>query len=85
MKNTMTKSPVKSISVDGREILFMRQNAPKRFTSLVTEALEADGHSFSRVKVHTELNTIKDSYNKLIIDKARQILKHVYQVEYNPE
>ena len=85
MSNTHNNPQVETITLDHREILFMRQNGPKRFASIITEALAAEGITVSRVKVHTEINTIKDTYNKQIITKARDILKNVYKAEYDPE
>jgi len=72
-----------NLTIDHREILFIRQNAPKRFASIVSEALEIEGINVSRIKVHQELSTIKDVYNRAIIEKARDILKHVYNLEYS--
>ncbi len=70
------------IEVTGNELQFIRKNAPKAFARTVSESLIAEGYNVDRVKVHQELHTIKDLYDKRIIIKARELLKAIQQVEY---
>lgn len=70
------------IKVEDREILFIKKNAPKGFPNLIMEYLQARGVKVDRVKVHTEISTIKSTYNAQVINAAREILKSVKQVEY---
>lgn len=75
-----------TVQIDHRELLFFKRNAPnKGFASLVAEMLEKDGIQISRVRVHQELTTIKDRYNRSVIEKAREVLKGLTGEEYDPE
>ncbi|SJN51570.1 hypothetical protein FM120_31335 [Sphingobacterium faecium PCAi_F2.5] len=71
------------IEVTGNELQFIRRHAPTGFIRIVSQALIAKGHNINRVKVHQELHTIKDGYNPLIIDKARELLKVLAGVEFS--
>lgn len=70
------------MKVEDREILFIKKNAPKGFPNLIMEYLDARGVKVNRTTVHTEISTIKSSYNPQVINAARAILKSVKQVEY---
>ena len=71
-------------TVDPKEILFIKENAPKGFPRMIVEALEAEGKNFDRVRVHKEISTIKDTYNVDVIHTARRLLKAVKNVEFTP-
>ena len=73
------------MKVEDREILFIKRNAPRGFNNLIMEYLEARGVKENRTRIHTEISTIKSSYNEPIILAARYILKHVKGVEYNSQ
>jgi len=71
-----------TIEVAGNELQFIRKHAPKAFARTVAEALQREGYDVDRVKVHQELHTIKDGYDARIINKSRELLKVLSQVEY---
>ncbi|WP_282635816.1 hypothetical protein [Sphingobacterium thalpophilum] len=73
---------IETIEVAGNELQFIRKHAPKAFARLIAEALTAEGYPTDRVKVHVELHTIKDRYDKKIILKTRELLKNIKNVEY---
>jgi len=72
------------IEVSGNELQFIRINAPKAFAGTISEALKTDGYIIGRVKVHQELHTIKDRYDLVIINKARELLKAIKNIEFEP-
>lgn len=79
------KTPKKElIEVRPDELLFIRKNAPTAFARIVSESLMTDGHRIDRFKVHNELTTLKDNYDSVIINKARELLKVLSNVEYQP-
>lgn len=73
------------MKVDDREILFIRQNSPVGFPRLIQEALEAKGIHMNRTLIHKEIRTLKDNHVDEIIITAREIIKAVKRVEYNPQ
>lgn len=73
------------IEVSGNELQFIRQHAPKAFTGTVAEALITEGYQVGRVKVHQELHTIKDGYDSVIINKTRELLKAIKNVEFDAQ
>lgn len=66
------------MKVDVRELLFIRQNAPKGFYRLVSENI-----NISRVKIINELRMIKDDYDAHIITESRRLLKVIKGLKYN--
>jgi len=77
-----TKTHNGMIEVSGNELQFIRKYAPKAFARTVSEALQREGYDVDRVKVHQELHTIKDGYDARIINKSRELLKVLSQVEF---
>jgi hypothetical protein len=72
------------MKVDAREIVFIKENAPKAFPRLIIESLEAKGVSkLNRTAVHTEISTLKDTYNPVIIEEARRLLYLIKGVKYS--
>lgn len=71
-----------TITIDPKEILFIKENSPKGFPRMISEALESEGKKIDRVRVHKEISTIKDTYNADIIHTARRLLKAVKNVEF---
>ena len=71
------------MKVDAREIVFIKENAPKGFPRLIVETLESKGVKVDRVRVHMELFTLKNDYNDLIIEEARRLLFAVKGVKYS--
>ena len=71
------------MKVSYNEILFIKENAPKGFPNLIMEYLVARGIKLNRTKIHTEISTLKSSYNEDVIQAAREILKSVKKVQYN--
>lgn len=73
------------IKVSIEELQFIRNNSPKGFPRLVSEALTAIGYPIDRVRVHKELHTLKDNYDSIIILKTRELLKLIQKVEFVSE
>lgn len=71
-----------SKNVEHEELVFMRKYAPKGFASSVTNALMNEGYNTNRIKVHNELNLLKDEYDMRIISKAREVFKVLTGKEY---
>jgi hypothetical protein len=69
-----TTAEIPKIKVSVEELKFMKDNAPKAFASSISEALLKEGYEVSRVKVHQELTTLKDTYDPRIIEAARRVL-----------
>jgi len=69
--------------VSYNEILFIKENAPKGFPAMIKEYLKARGIEKNRTNIHTEISTLKESYNEDIIKAARELLKTVKKVQYN--
>ena len=63
--------------VDAREILFIRQNAPRGLYRMV-----ADNLGLKRHKVRNELNRLKEEYDEQIVTEARRLLKATKGLEY---
>lgn len=72
------------MKVEDREILFIKRNAPVGFPRLIEEKLAARGIKVNRTKVHTEISTLKSDYDGNIIEAARELIKAVKGVTYNP-
>lgn len=76
------------MKVDAREILFFRENEPTAFSRVISESLKSqglDGLVTNRTFIHTEIRTLKGSYNEIVINEARRLLKAIKGVEYKPE
>lgn len=63
--------------INPKEILFIRNNAPFGFYSMIAKNL-----GLSRSTVVNELNRLKDSYDERIVAEARRIVKAVSGAEY---
>lgn len=81
----LLRKNTKKIEVDGNELQFMRRNAPKGFASIIVDQLKDQGYDVGRVKVHTELHSIKDFYDEHIISAARNVLKILKGLEYQDQ
>ena len=68
------------MQVDTRELMFIKQNAPRGMTRLV-----ADNLGINNTKVINELRLIKDNYNDAIILETRRLLKDIKGVSFNPK
>lgn len=68
------------MKVDAREILFIRQNAPRNLMRFVAENTKTP---YS--KVRSEFFTLKDDYDETIVLEARRLLKAISNIEYTPE
>lgn len=79
------KAP-ETIKVSARELLFIKKNWPSGLPARISDALTASGRDdLTRWKVHRELTTIKDEYDKDVILKAREIIEVTKGVKFNPE
>lgn len=86
MKAIMKKSQMNNqqmIAVDKEEIIFFSENWPIGFQRIVSDKLKSQGHHVDRQKVQRELTMIKKSYNKAIIDTARELLEALTGKKYN--
>jgi len=77
-----TETPSETIEITGNELQFIMNNEPTAFARTVAEALIAEGYKTDRVKVFQELRTIKKRYDARIINKSRELLKVLSQVEF---
>lgn len=68
------------MKVDAREILFIRQNAPRNLMRFV-----AQNTSIPYTRVRNEFFTLKDDYDEKIVTEARRLLKAISNIEYTPE
>lgn len=68
------------MKVDAREILFIRQNAPRNLMRLVS-----DNTKIPYSKVRSEFFTLKEDYNDEMVIEARRLLKAISNIEYQPE
>lgn len=68
------------MKVDTRELMFIKQNAPRGMSRLV-----ADNLGLPTIKVVNELRMLKDHYNDDIIIEARRLLKEIKGIVYNPD
>jgi len=68
------------MQVDTRELMFIKQNAPRGMTRLVADRL-----GISTIKVINELRLVKDNYNDAIILETRRLLKDIKGVSFNPK
>ena len=66
------------MQVDTRELMFIKQNAPRGMTRLV-----ADNLGINNTKVINELRLIKDNYNDAIILETRRLLKEIKGLSFN--
>lgn len=71
------------MKVDAREIVFIKENAPKGFPRLIVESLESQGLQYDRIRVHKELFTLKNDYNDVVIEEARRLLHLIKGVKYS--
>ncbi|MFD2962808.1 MULTISPECIES: hypothetical protein [Olivibacter] len=71
-----------TINVDAREILFIKEHAPKGFSRIIADSLQSEGITVDRVTVHKEISTLKTNYNKQVIETARRLLKAIKGVEF---
>ncbi|RKD18981.1 hypothetical protein BCY91_13980 [Pelobium manganitolerans] len=65
------------MKVDARELVFIRDNAPKNFAALIS-----DTTGVPRSTVNNELSRIKRSYNEEVIKEARRLLKVIKGIAY---
>lgn len=68
------------MKVDAREILFIRQNAPRNLMRFVS-----DNTNIPYTKVRNEFFSLKDDYDQVIVIEARRLLKAISNIEYSPE
>lgn len=68
------------MKVDAREILFIRQNAPKGMIRTL-----ADNIKMPYSKVRTEIHTLKEDYSDDLVNEARRLLFVMKGIEYSSE
>ena len=71
------------MKVEDRQILFIKKNAPVGFPRLIEEKLASQGIVVNRTKIHTEISTLKKSYDPKIIGAAMELIKSVKGVTYS--
>jgi len=71
------------MKVEDREILFIKRNSPVGFPRLIQDRLKDKGIEVNRTKIHTEISTLKSSYDPNIITAARDIIKALKGLVYN--
>jgi len=82
MIESINRTNPSTIKVEHEELVFMRKYAPTAFARTITEALANEGYQTNRIKVHNELNTLKDEYDERIINKARELFKVLTEKHY---
>lgn len=68
------------MKVDAREILFIRQNAPKGMMRVLADNI---GLPYSRVRA--EIHTLKEDYPDNLVNEARRLLLAMKGLEYTDQ
>jgi len=71
---------IQKMKVDPREILFIRDKAPKGMIRTLADNI---GMEYSQVR--TEIYTLKDDYTDALVIEARRLLLAMSGIEYKPE